>query len=275
MLFFDSPQMAQLYTAFLDGIQKFSPSFAPLAQGHAVAAPAEVITECAPTDFLSGLPPCGTRTNFDNLLHDPIFPAFETQAAVSYLPDEEYLPVLLDLIRNAQQSILIAMYEMSETKTDAAAQEQVLSELARAAARGVYVYFLLHVPNSVQDRLRESHSNWAEKLRAKGIDVRLNLPNIHLHTKMVVVDLAKVLIGSHNWSEGALSGGRVYESSALLVLPEQDIRFADYILGRQAICDMRSKNLWEQEIALLCHLAVMGSSERDDFLRAREASARP
>ena len=274
MLFFDSSEMARLYTAYLDEIQKFSKSFAPLAQGYTVAE-VEVKTEYGSTGYLSGLPPTGPRTNFDNLLRDPIFPAFETQATVSYLPDEEYLPVLLDLIRHAHQSILIAMYVMSETKEEAEAQEQVHCELARAAARGVYVYLLLQTPTSVQDRLRESHSYWAEKLRARGIDVRLNLPNIHLHAKMVVVDLAKVLIGSHNWSEGALSGERVYESSALLVLPEQDIRFADYIMGRQTISDMRSKDLWEQEISLLCHVAMMSSSERADFLREREAPALP
>ena len=272
MLFFDSPEMAKFYTGFLDGIQQFSQSFAPLAQGHVVAAVASK-PEYGPGGYLTGLPPTGSRTNFDRLITDPTFPGFDAQAAVSYLPDEEYLPVLLDLIRNAHQSILIVMYVMSETKEIAEAQAQVQRALEQAAARGVYVYMLLQMPTSVQDRLAESHSNWAEKLRAKGIDVRLNLPHIHLHAKMVVVDLAKVLIGSHNWSEGALSGERVYESSALLVLPEQDIRFADYILGRQTISDMRSKDLWEQEISLLRQMVVMSSSERAAFIQKREGGA--
>ena len=271
MLNFDSSEMARLYAAYLDEIRKVSKPFAPLAQGHVVAE-VEVKPEYGPTGFLSGLPPTGTRTNFDNILRDPIFSGYETQAAVSYLPDEEYLPVLLDLIRNAHQSIFIAMYVMSETLSEAEAQEQVHRELERAAARGVYVYLLLQVPTSVQDRLHGSHSNWAEKLRVKGIDVRLNLPHIHLHAKMVVVDLAKVLIGSHNWSEGALSGERVYESSALLVLPEQDIRFADYIMGRQTISDMRSKELWEQEISLLRRVVTMSSGERAAFLQKREGA---
>ena len=180
--------------------------------------------------------------------------------------------MLLNLIRNAHQSILITMFVMSETKGVAEAQEQVHRALEQAAARGVYVYLLLQMPTSVQDRLHESHSTWAEKLRAKGIDVRLNLPQIHLHAKMVVVDLAKVLIGSHNWSEGALSGKRVYESSALLVLSEQDIRFADYIFGRQTISDMRSRQSWEQEIALLQQIVLMSASERTEFLQKQAGS---
>ncbi len=266
MLFFESPEMARLYSSFLDGIQKFCKPFTPAMAGQAatVAAPSP---EPGPSGYLTGLPPTGPRSNFNNLLTDPVFPAFDVQAVVSYLPNEEYLPVLLNLIGNAHQSILITMFVMSETKEEAAAQERVLRALEQAAARGVYVYLLLQMPTSVQDRLHESHSNWAEKLRAKGIDVRLNLPHIHLHAKMVVVDLAKVLIGSHNWSEGALSGKRVYESSALLVLPEQDIRFADYVLSRQTISDTRSKEHWEQEIALLRQVVTMRPAERAAFLQ--------
>ena len=43
-------------------------------------------------------------------------------------------------------------------------------------------------------------------LARSGIDVRLHVPTISLHAKVIVVDLAKVLIGSRNWCEGALSG---------------------------------------------------------------------
>ena len=271
LLFFDSPDLARLYSSFLDEIQKVCKSFEPLArQATTAAAPQPQPTR--PTGFPRGLPATGPRTNFNNLVSDPRFPSFDAKASVAYLSDEEYLPVLLNLIQNAHQSVLISMFVMSETKTRAEAQEQVLRALELAAARGVYVYLLLHTPPSVQDRLAQHHSNWAEKLRAKGIDVRLNLPNIHLHTKMVVVDLAKILIGSHNWSEGALSGKEVSESSALLVLPAQDVRFADYILSRQTISDMRDRTLWEQEAALLRHVAVMSSSERAAFLSQREAN---
>ena len=92
---------------------------------------------------------------------------------------------------------------------------------------------------------------------------------------MVVVDLAKVLIGSHNWSEGSLSGERDYESSVLLVLPEQDMRFADYVLGRQTVSDMRSKELWEQEISRLRQVVLMKPSERATFLREQETPIPP
>ncbi len=276
MLFFESSDMARAYTAALDGIAGVSQSFAPLSLGHR-AADVEARADYSRSGWLTGLPPTGPRTNWTsiNVFGDPPFPAFETRATVSYLPDEEYFPVLLNLVQSAHQSILITMFAMPETKTAAPYREQLLHALEQAVKRGVYVRMLLHMPTSLQDRLHEAHSNWAEKLRAKGIDVRLNLPHIHLHAKTVVVDLAKILIGSHNWSEGSLSSRAVYESSALIVLPRQDVRFADYLFSRQAISDMRSREHWEQELTLLRHAGGMHSKQRAAFFRDKEAPATP
>lgn len=274
MLLFESSEMARYYTQFLDGIKEVSQPFERIALNQEVAE-VEVSGAYDRSGLLVGLPLTGPRTEFTRIDSDPPFPAFDVEAVVSYLPDEEYFPVLMDLFRNAHQSIIIAMYVMSETTTEAKHQAEVIRELEQAAARGVYVYLLLQMPPSVNDRLSQSHSNWAEMLRAKGIDVRLSLPNIALHDKMVIVDLAKVLIGSHNWSDGALSGTRVYESSALLVLPKQDLRLANYVLSRQVISDMRSRELWEQEIGLFRHIRSLFGQDRIEFIREMEAKARP
>jgi phosphatidylserine/phosphatidylglycerophosphate/cardiolipin synthase-like enzyme len=182
MLCFDSPELARLYTDYLEAIRQVSHSFAPLARNHRVT-PVAVQPTTGPTGFLTGLPPTGPRTNFNNILSDPIFPAFDTRAAVAYLADDEYLPVLLDLIQNAHQSILISMFVMPQTKTDAAAQEQVIRALERAVARGVYVYLLLHTPTSVQDRLHEARiggwrigvEDWGHVSRGGGLGSRLQI----------------------------------------------------------------------------------------------------
>jgi len=116
------------------------------------------------------------------------------------------------------------------------------------------------------DRLAAHHSHRAEALRRAGIDVRLALPTTPLHMKTVIVDLSKVLIGSHNWSEGALSGKRVFESSALIVLDAQEPKLADFIFSRKIISDMRSRDLWEQETTTLRHLAQASASERKALL---------
>lgn len=82
----------------------------------------------------------------------------------------------------------------------------------------------------------------------------------------MVVDLAKVLISSHNWSEGALSGQKVLESGVLLVLPQQDRRLADHILSRESICDMRAPALWQEELRILRQLDGLSGQKRDALL---------
>jgi phosphatidylserine/phosphatidylglycerophosphate/cardiolipin synthase-like enzyme len=88
--------------------------------------------------------------------------------------------------------------------------------------------------------------------------------------KTIVVDLSKVIVGSHNWSEGALSGKRVYESSALIILDGQEPKLADFILSRPTISDMRSRDLWRQEITTLRHLVQSGGTARETLLEQLE-----
>ena len=266
MLCFDSPELAAWYAQWMDEFAKVCQPFVPL---QAQAAP--VATHAAPAGkWPVGLPPTAPRTNWDRLVEHVDFPPLETNAWTAYLPDETYAPVLLDLIRNARQTILIAMYKVAEPGEKAAAgfQGKIASELVKAAARGVYVGLLLHVPVSPQDALYETHSRWAERLRAKGIDVRLSLPTLPMHEKFVSVDLCKVLVGSHNWSEGALDGSRVYESSALVVYPQQQKWLADYFFSRPAVSDMSSREAWERELTLIRHAKSKDSSDKYQFLES-------
>ena len=67
-----------------------------------------------------------------------------------------------------------------------------------------------------------------------------------------------------------MSGKRVYESSALIVLDAQEPRLADFLLGRKTISDMRSRELWEQEITTLRHLNQASGKARDDLIAELE-----
>lgn len=278
MVMFESPQMAQLYLTFLDDIADHCKSYATfdvtaLTSGPRPATPSTRVDlpqqPALPTttgNFLVGLPPTGPRTDFRNTIGKAPTQPFTVRATVEYLDDAEYFPVLLELLRSARQSILITMFEIPERKERQEPIEQVLAELTDAATRGVYVYMVLHMPGNPKDALQQAHSNLAQRLRAQGIDVRLNVPAVGMHAKMIVVDLAKVIIGTHNWSAGALTGDRVYESSVLLVLPKQDFRFADYILSRNVVSDMRSRELWEREIALLCHVDSLRGADQEALI---------
>jgi len=256
----DSPTLAELYTKNIHTIFLESDSFEEESLDLSIHNGEDI-----QSGFDVALPATGPRTNFTDFERTP-FPGFEAKGKVSYLPDEEYQPVLRRLIQGARQSIFIGMYVFSEQKRSAPFAEEIIHDLKVAAQRGVYVYLLLYNAPSTVDRLAAHHSNRAERLRRAGIDVRLALPTTPLHMKTVIVDLSKVLVGSHNWSEGALSGKRVYESSALIVLNGQEPKLADFILSRKTISDMRSRDLWEQETTQLRHLAQSSSSERKEML---------
>lgn len=260
MLCLDSPALAQLYSNNLRDIFMTSQSFEAEALNLSNPDGADI-----PSEFDVTLPATGPRTNYTDFARIP-FPGFDATGKVLYVSDEECQPLLRKLIRGARQSIFIGMYVFSEQKSEAPFTEELICDLEAAARRGVYVYLLLYTAPSTVDRLAEQHSDRAERLRKAGIDVRLALPGTPLHMKTVVVDLAKVMIGSHNWSEGSLSGKRVYESSALIVLDGQEPKLADFMLSRKTISDMRSRELWEQEITTLRHLNQASSTERDDLL---------
>ncbi len=272
MLCFKDATLALRYLTFMDDIAAQCQSFESFALASPDKEPAptpEPPREPEPVRSRVGfeLPMTGPREDFDAVCNPaPTFPFFEVEARVRYVPDDEYLPVLLKLISQAHQSILITMYVMSEQKSAQPHLECMLRSLEQAVRRGVYVYMVLFLPTSPEDRLDRAHSNWAEKLRARGIDVRLALPDTDLHEKMVVVDLCKALIGSHNWSEGAISGSRVYESSALIMLDRQEPRFADYVFSRPILSDMRTREHWEREAAVVRHIQAATGKDREAML---------
>jgi phosphatidylserine/phosphatidylglycerophosphate/cardiolipin synthase-like enzyme len=266
LLCFDSPELAAWYGKWMGQIATVCQPFVPL-QAQAPAAATNATTS---EKWPIGLPNTSPRTDWNHLMEHVDFPPLETNAWTSFLSDEAYAPLLLDLIRNANQTILIAMYKVAEPgeKATAGFQGQIMSELEKAAIRGVYVCLLLHVPVSPQDALYEGHSRWAERLRAKGVDVRLSLPALPMHEKFVVVDLCKAIVGSHNWSEGALDGSRVYESSALLIFPQQQKWLADYFFSRPMVSDMSSRVAWERELTLVRQAARMDDVSKDQFLES-------
>lgn len=276
---FDAPAMARHYAAYMETVRRGGRSFAPLSRDTLVAGArgsgeAESIVAGAVNTQHAVLPQTGPRTNWSDAVREAGRKAREkmdAEACVEYVDDGEYLPVVLQLIRTACQSILVTMFAVPGRETEQVARERLFRALADAVRRDVYVRLVLHTPVSPNDALGPAHSDLAERLRAMGIDVRLVAPTAPLHEKMVVVDAAKIVIGSHNWSEGALTGKRVHECSALIVLPRQDHRFADYVMQLDTITDMRSKAHWEQEIALFRNLRGATAAQRREIIRQLEA----
>ncbi|MGD9781678.1 MAG: phosphatidylserine/phosphatidylglycerophosphate/cardiolipin synthase family protein [Kiritimatiellia bacterium] len=261
LVLIESADLARAYTRHFDTLHAAATPFQPVALP--VPAPSNA---AAVAEFPMGLPPTGPRTNWPAGLQDVAGDDLLLSASARYVADGEYLPVLLDLIQNAHQSVLASMYVMGEPQKDQPNLDRLTTALSQAVQRGVYVHLLLHMPLPETVTMNRIHLDWAENLRAQGVDVRLHVPAVSLHEKVVVVDLAKVLIGSHNWSEGALSGQKVLESGVLIVLPRQDRRLADHVLNRESIRDMRAPAQWQEELRALRQLENASGKERDALL---------
>ena len=270
LVLIESADLARAYTRHFDTLHAAATPFQPAVLP--VATPSNAV---ATSEFSVGLPPTSLRTNWPAGLQDRAVDDILLTVSARYVADEEYLPILLDLIRNAHQSVLASMYVMGDPQKDQPNLDQLTAALTQAVQRGVYVHLLLHMPLPESVTMNRIHLDWAEKLRAKGVDVRLHIPSISLHEKVVVVDLAKVLIGSHNWSEGSLSGQKVLESGVLLVLPRQDQRLADHILTRESIRDMRAPAQWQEELQTLRQLENTSGKERDTLLDQLDPESTP
>ena len=217
-LCFDSAEIASFYAAYFDAVWQNAVAWTPV-DGQVQTDTAGSPRRTTDTRQVQSLPPTGPRTDYDSLTVEPVS-EFPVYAQVEYLPDDTYFPALIRSIDTAKQSILGLVYVFSETQSDAPHQTALIQALVRAVNRGVYVYLVLYTPASPVDRLMEMHSNQAERLRSQGVDVRLAHPARPLHAKLFVVDQHRALLGSHNWSEGSLSGARVREASLMLTLPE-------------------------------------------------------
>lgn len=272
MVLLESPELAAHHLQLFDVIQTASKSYKYVDQNRITSFSDGKNIEGNSTnqnDAALGLPPSKVRTDFTQFSAFSEMPPLPLKGSLEYLDDEEYLPILLDLINTAHQSIYGVLYQFSTPGVQAVELPKVIAALEAAAKRGVYIYLILDTPENRNSELAEAHSRIAELLRAKGIDIRLGLPANFLHNKMLIVDLSKILLGSHNWSEGALSGKRVHECSALMVLEEQSSKLVNYIKSIPVIQDMRDRKNWEDEIATLRYFRSLSPTQRKEFLNSR------
>jgi len=260
----NAPELCAHYTRFFEEI------LAMTEDKTALFAPPDQTATIATRDISHpSLPTSSPKANWEELmLPTPAAPAMPfVGAAVEYLPDERYLPVLLRLIRTAKDSLVGTLYLCSWRPDKPGTQpaiESVLIALEQAARRGVYVYLLLETPLAPGDEFELFHTAIAARLRPLGCDIRLNVPGNSLHDKFIVADLCKILVGSHNWSEGALVGDRVRESSLLIVLPQQMPEIIDYVRSRPQLSDMRSPTNWQGEIAAIRNFHALTHQEKKE-----------
>jgi len=122
-------------------------------------------------------------------------------------PDSLFFPALKEAIDGAQSLIEIASFLFRTGYASETRAEQIAEALKAAAARGVRVIVILNCSRFEPDVAEENYAT-ALDLAAAGCEVRMGPPNQTLHTKMALMDLARVFVGSHNLTRGALSFNR-------------------------------------------------------------------
>ncbi len=130
--------------------------------------------------------------------------------SVVLLTDKEYMSNLLYLLDHADSYVHVIMFVVKyDAREENDPVNQVLHRLVDLADRGVDVRII------VDDATLRSYSDTIRFLKDHGINVKLDESSGRTtHTKMVIIDGEILLVGSHNWTESALS--RNHEATILV-----------------------------------------------------------
>jgi len=126
----------------------------------------------------------------------PASPCAGCNAKVSLVFSPGAQAEVISFIRSAQKSIDVEMYVFTS--------DAIVKELGEAAARGVKVRVIMEP--RVEDSRKETIFN---TLRALGVEMRWASMEYKLtHSKFVIVDGKRALVGSINFSKSALNDNR-------------------------------------------------------------------
>lgn len=130
----------------------------------------------------------GTDPGLDPGLDPGTAPPF-----VDLITNQEYQPLLFDLLADAQTAIRVAHLSFGTGQTP----DAILAALTAAAGRGVDVRVIL------EDDVDSNADRYAQ-LVAGGVSAKLESTNRTMHAKLVVVDGRRVLVGSTNWTYASM-----------------------------------------------------------------------
>ena len=141
---------------------------------------------------------------------------------VKPLFDEEYYNALISLLDKANRSVHIVMfvvkYDPHEPRDPV---NNVLRKLVELKSRGVDVKIV------VDDETYNKHRETIRFLAENGIPIKLDESSARTtHAKIVVIDDRIVFVGSHNWTESALT--KNHEASVCIDSEEIAERFERY-----------------------------------------------
>lgn len=128
---------------------------------------------------------------------------------------KDFPKVVIPLIDSALHSIDIVVFDWRFYKHDVASPVSLFNQaIARACRRGVIVRCLVQSSGTV-DRLKEL-----------GCTVRQLTTKKILHTKLLIVDNVRIIMGSHNYTQHAFTSN--HEASIFVVMKDELNGFVQY-----------------------------------------------
>ena len=144
------------------------------------------------------------------------------------LTNEDYFPALLKAIDEAQSEIFMSIFSFKAGVHKNSYPDIILAHLARAVKRGIKVIVILENTGGYDYKLDAENQQTKQLLEEKGVKVYFDSPRQTTHTKLIVIDERRVLLGSHNLTQAALKYNN--EISILLDRPDLAERARNYML---------------------------------------------
>ncbi len=132
-------------------------------------------------------------------------PSFDLKKVKSatIITNTNYYPFITEAIKSAQSSIEICMFFMA-LGGDAHPNRALFDLLIEKHKSGVMVRVLLDKDRNTDPYgSRIINSKAGAYLEKEGISVRFDQADTLLHSKYVILDNERVVIGSHNWTKGS------------------------------------------------------------------------
>ena len=140
-------------------------------------------------ELAEGLPTGGLLSWLEDTVK-ALLPSAETRRAeVHFSPGEDCLRALLSNLRNAQTSVDICVFTITD--------DRIAAAILEAHTRGVAVRIIS------DDAKTLDLGSDVDRLAAAGVPVRMDRGEGHMHHKFALFDAGTLATGSYNWTRSA------------------------------------------------------------------------
>lgn len=138
---------------------------------------------------------------------------------IEIINDRDYYPRVHDLLQSAKKSIYLVMFSIHYyDRFPDSPSNILLRDLAEAKKKGINVKLI------IEDA--EEPDRVVRFLKYHKVPYKLDPPEITTHAKLIIIDEIYTVIGSTNWSYGALT--KNHETAVIIKSKEVADSYIDY-----------------------------------------------